>query len=208
MTLATLGLGFAQPVHDAQQVFRALLQAMSRPGRVQTLPSAMLAPLEPPELPPALTAALLCLLDGESTLWLAPALGGAADVAYLRFHTGVRMAAGAEEADFVVGRADDAPCALWATLQRGSDEAPQLGATMVLVVPRLQADPPPGEPGLLLSGPGIDHHHRLAVGGLPPSFWQARAALAADYPRGIDLLLCCGPQLAALPRTTRVVQEG
>jgi alpha-D-ribose 1-methylphosphonate 5-triphosphate synthase subunit PhnH len=42
------------------------------------------------------------------------------------------------------------------------------------------------------------------VAGLPLEFWDAARANAARFPRGVDLLLCAGDRLAALPRTTRV----
>ena len=44
----------------------------------------------------------------------------------------------------------------------------------------------------------------LEVTGLPddfPALWAANHAL---FPRGADLLLCCGTTLAALPRSVRV----
>lgn len=205
MSLGTIGRGFAQPVHDAQQVFRAALEAMSRPGRVQPLPAQLLAPLDAPGLSPGLTAVLLSLLDAETRLWLAPSLATADALQYLRFHTGVRLADSPAEADFVVVGAAQARPELWTQLRRGSDEAPQDGATLVLDLVSLRSAPP-GQPGALtLRGPGIETQHTLAVPDVAAPFWRARAALEAEYPRGVDLLLCSGDRLAALPRTTRVL---
>jgi len=45
------------------------------------------------------------------------------------------------------------------------------------------------------------------VAGLPPGFlaeWEANRAL---FPRGVDVILCAGDHLAALPRTVRI-EEG
>jgi alpha-D-ribose 1-methylphosphonate 5-triphosphate synthase subunit PhnH len=209
MTLATVGRAFAQPVHDAQQVFRTALAAMARPGRVLPLAGPALAALEPPPgLSPGLAALLLSLLDGETSLWLAPPLASDETLQYLRFHCGVRVAPTPATAAFVVARAAQAGPGLWSTLDLGTDEAPQVGATLILDVRSLRAALP-GEPGALtLSGPGIQSWHALAVPDLPAPFWHARAALEADYPRGVDLILCSGERIAALPRTTRVALAG
>ena len=92
--LARIPTGFADPVHDAQAVFRVVLEALSRPGRMQALPGPVHQPLgHPAALKPALAAALLALLDAQTSLWLSPALAAGGEVqAWLRFHTGTRFA--------------------------------------------------------------------------------------------------------------------
>lgn len=207
--LATVGRGFAQPVHAAQQAFRALLEAMSRPGCIQALPEPALAGMEPPGLARGMTALLLTLLDAETSLWIDPALAGAEGLNYLRFHTGVRTLADVGDAAFVVCPADRAQPATWSALSAGTDEVPQSGATLLVEVPSLQAQgAAPSSTRLRLAGPGIESTRALVVGGLDAPFWRARAAMGADYPRGIDLILCCGDTLAAIPRTTRITVEG
>jgi alpha-D-ribose 1-methylphosphonate 5-triphosphate synthase subunit PhnH len=204
-----VGCGFAQPVHAAQQAFRALLEAMARPGRIQSLTESVLAGMEPPGLPRGLTALLLTLLDAETSLCIDPEMATAHALGYLRFHTGVRTLPNAEDAAFVVASADRVTPAIWALLHAGTDEVPQSGASLLIEVPML-ASPAASSAGtrLQLSGPGIESAQTLVVGGLPVAFWQARAALEIEYPRGIDLILCCGDTLAALPRTTRVTLQG
>ncbi len=201
--LAELGRGFAQPVHDAQQVFRAVLEAMSRPGRIQALPAAVLDPLETPALGRATTAVLLTLLDAETRLWLHPSLRSEAARAYLQFHTGVMQADDAARAGFAIIEADHATPALWQALPSGSDAVPQDGATLIVEVPSL-------DEGLTLSlsGPGVETVQPLRVAGLHAGFWQARRQMEASFPLGIELILTCGDRLAALPRSTRVSLEG
>lgn len=200
---AALGRGFADPVHGAQQVFRCLLRAMSCPGQVQSLPSAALAGLDSPTPGIAMGAALLCLLDADTRLWLALGEHAGRCRDQLRFHTGVQWAEQPGEAGFVAAIAGPAAVHWWRLLERGSDESPQAGASLLLEVPSLDSGL-----ALVLRGPGIEHHQPLRVSGLAPDFWQARIALEADYPRGIDLLLCCGDRLAAVPRSTRITLEG
>lgn len=184
---------FADPVLDAQGCFRAVLEAMSRPGRVQHLA----LDLQPPApLGIASAAVLLTLTDAETPVWLD---AGPEATEWLRFHAGCPLVAGPGAAAFLL--ATGAPPGFDA-LALGSDEAPQDGATLVLQVASLEE-----APGWTLTGPGIEHQHRLRVTGLPAGFVAARAALAAEFPRGVDVILCAGDRLAALPRTTRI-EEG
>jgi len=201
--LADLGRGFAQPVHDAQQVFRAVLEGMSRPGRVQALPAAALQALEPPGLGRATTAVLLALLDAETRVWLHPSVRSEAARAYLSFHTGVQLVDDEHGAGFAVIEADHATPALWRELACGSDAVPQDGATLIVEVPSLDQGL-----ALALRGPGVETVQALRIGGLHAGFWQARRDMEADYPLGIELILTCGDRLAALPRSTRVSLEG
>jgi alpha-D-ribose 1-methylphosphonate 5-triphosphate synthase subunit PhnH len=207
--LARMGAGFADPVHGAQQAFRALLEAMSRPGRVQALPDAALDGLRPadadlaPPVGPGLAATLLALLDAETPVLLAGALGDAA--AWIRFHTGARPAAAGAPVGWAVARAADVDVPLLARLALGTDEAPQDGATLVVEVDGL--DTARGI-GLALRGPGVESVQRLRVAGLPASFWDWRRELSRQLPRGVDLVLVHGTRVAAIPRSTRLEIEG
>ena len=81
-----LALGFAEPVLDAQRVFRAVMEALARPGTVQALACALTPPAP---LTPELAAVALTLVDHETPLWLDGGLRAAPGVAeYRRFHAG------------------------------------------------------------------------------------------------------------------------
>ena len=183
-----LTAGFAEPVLDAQRCFRAVLDAMARPGRVRRLPGL---PEPPAPLGAAAAAVLLTLADADTPVWLD---GGAEAEAWLRFHAGAPVVAQPAEAAFLL--ACGTPPALH-DLAQGSQEEPHRSATLVLQVAALEEGA-----GWRLTGPGIEQAHRLRVAGLPAGFaaeWQANHA---RFPRGIDLVLCAGDRLAALPRTT------
>jgi alpha-D-ribose 1-methylphosphonate 5-triphosphate synthase subunit PhnH len=201
--LADVGAGFGQPVAAAQQVFRAVLEAMSRPGRVQTLEAASLAGLSDAGLGRARCALLLALLDAETNVWLHPALSQAGAQAQLLFHTGVRMAPAPEHAAFAVIDAAQADASLWERLAHGSDSVPQDGATLIVEVPSLERGT-----ALALRGPGVESVQRLPVSGLPASFWAGRIAREREFPLGVELILTCGDALAAVPRSTRLTLEG
>ncbi len=173
------------------------------------LPDSVLAGIEPPGLPRGLTALLLTLLDAETSVWIDPELSSEHGLDYLRFHSGVHTLSDAAEAAFVVWPAERVRPVAWSVLDAGTDEVPQSGATLLIEVRSLQSQATSMAATLLqLRGPGIESEQTVAVGGLDAAFWQARAALACEYPRGIDLILCCGDTLAAIPRTTRVTVQG
>lgn len=186
--------GFADPVHDAQASFRAVLDAMAHPGRIVTMPARL-----PSSLPlgTAAVAVALSLCDGDTPVWLDAAAAGAAS--YLTFHCGAPLAATPGEASFafVAGLAALPPLDSFAL---GSDEYPERSATLVIEVESL-AD---GD-GVRLRGPGVRSETLLAVAGLPARFWAERGALAELFPRGLDMVFACGDRLAAVPRSIQVI---
>ena len=191
----SLGVGFADPVLDSQRAFRSVLDALAHPGRIATL-SGPEAP--PPPLSPAATAVCLTLLDFETPLWLDARAASAEARNYLRFHCGVPLVDSPGDGRFAL-MADAASMPSLNTFDAGTDERPDHSATLIIQVGALHAGR-----GRRLIGPGIDGEARLEVEGVLPGFWDAVRANAARFPRGVDLLLCAGHQLAALPRTTRV----
>lgn len=178
--------GFTDPVLDAQAAFRAVLEAMSRPGTVQDI-------VTPPELPPGLSpaaaAVLLTLVDATTPLRLS---AGAEAAAWLRFHCGCPLVS--ESAAFVLD-----PAAALLDLDAGTDEEPERGATLILEV----ADLAEGS-GWRLVGPGIRDAHRLSVSGAPSGFVADWAQNHARFPRGVDVILCAGTRIAALPRSVTI----
>ncbi len=186
--------GFADPVHDAQAAFRALLEATARPGTIVSLPQSG----APQPLPEAAAAIALTLCDRDTAVWLDACLATPSVCQWLRFHTASPLVADPADACFAFARADTAP---FGSLSTGTDEAPERSAILVLLVKGFV----PGRV-LRLSGPGIETEKVLSVDGLPSAFLAWRAGNLALYPRGVDVLLISGNKAAALPRTT-VVQE-
>lgn len=180
--------GFADPVQDSQACFRAVLEAMARPGRTHAV--AALDP--PPGLDPATAAVLLTLADADTPLWLDPAATPARD--WITFHCGAPAAA----AEFAVLALALEPVRLDA-FPAGTDDAPELGATIILQVAALGRGTAFG-----LSGPGLAAPALLEVDGLPADFVVKWAANHALFPRGVDVILCAGDRIAALPRTVQI----
>ena len=209
--LSRMGAGFADPVHAAQQAFRVLLAAMSEPGSLHVLPDVAVDGLAPqdaefrPPMNAALAAALLTLLDADTPAHLAGALGTDDARAWLRFHTGARAVQ--DVAVMTAALARDVDAGLWSRLDPGTDDAPQAGATLFVEVEALSCQPLAGAAALKLRGAGIETSRDLAVAGLSADFWRWRIGMQADLPRGVDLVLACGVQLAAISRSTRIESE-
>lgn len=185
--------GFADPAADAQSCFRAVLDAMSRPG---TIVSAGAGLRPPAPLDPATAAVLLTLADNDTPLWLDLAASAAAD--WAAFHCGAPRAESIGTTAFA--------CALTmpalSSLHPGTDLAPEASATLILQVPALGQGA-----SFRLSGPGLRAPALLRVEGLPGDFaaqWSANHAL---YPCGVDLVLCAGERLCALPRSVRIEED-
>ncbi|MEX8518646.1 MAG: phosphonate C-P lyase system protein PhnH [Leptothrix sp. (in: b-proteobacteria)] len=194
----------------------SVLDALIRPGSVQILPAAALAgPDRPVALAPATTAVLLTLLAESCMLWLVPRLMQPTLQDWLQRRTGAQLQSEPAQADCALALAAEAEPSLWHDLSDRSDRAQSLrrGATLIIEVPGLLADPAPPrlEPGdmdlaphLSLRGPGIADVQHLSVAGLSRHFWRTRIACETDRPRGVDLILCCGNRIVAIPHSVRV----
>ena len=191
--------GFADAVQQSQIAFRALLDAMSRPGRIASISGDI---GHPAGMAPALAAAALTLCDLDTPVWLGPGFDNDAVRGWLRFHTGAPLATDAAAADFALIDAASGRFDSVAALDRfslGSDAAPERGATLLLQVASFA-----GEAAMTWRGPGIKETVAVPSCGLPAAFWQARAALTGEFPRGLDLYLCAGSEVIGLPRSTNL----
>ncbi|MGK9167580.1 phosphonate C-P lyase system protein PhnH [Inquilinus limosus] len=186
--------GFADPVLGSQSVFRAVLDALARPGRSVACPEPVTAP-EP--LGPAMAAVALTLVDLDTPVWLDPALSTPAVQSFLRFHTGAPVVSDPAAAAFLFV-ADSAFLPRLGGLSLGEDRYPDRSATLVVEVPALDG-PESGR----FTGPGIKMAEPARITGLPGWFREDWAANGAAYPLGVDLLLTCGDRMLGLPRTTR-----
>jgi alpha-D-ribose 1-methylphosphonate 5-triphosphate synthase subunit PhnH len=192
MGLAHLAPGFRDPVHDAQATFRAVLDALTHPGRIV---ETQVAPAESAPLGGA-AAIALTLCDVDTPIWLDADLAARAD--YLRFHCGAPLSHVPCDARFAFANGLGALPAR-ETFALGNDEYPDRSTTVIIEVAGFRA----GE-GRTLSGPGIAGRARLVVVGLPDRFWKERDMLAALMPRGLDVIFTSGTRLVGLPRTVAV----
>lgn len=191
--------GFADPVFDSQSTFKAVMDAMARPGTLQEITAGALPPAP---MGPAAGAIALALCDHDTPIHLSPAMIEAGVQAWLAFHTGALVTGERNDAAFafVETGAQLPPLSTFAV---GSQEYPDRSTTVVFELPDLS-----GGETLMLSGPGIDGAAMIAPVGLPPHFEILWAESAAFFPRGVDLILAAGSRILCLPRTTRITSQG
>jgi len=199
--------GFEDPVHDAQRVFRGVLEAMAHPGRV-TRASAL--PEAPAVLHPAAAALFLALADLDTPVWLQPEVSrnaspaggltpGDALASWLRFHCGCPIAAQSDAAAFALVHTPLVMPPL-AAFRLGDPEYPDRSTTLLIQVEGFAA----AAGGVTLSGPGIRDSQPFAPAGLPAGFWNEWRENAQLFPRGVDVIFVASHDIAALPRTTLV----
>lgn len=185
--------GFTDAVHDAQNTFRALLDALARPGICQTTVS-----LTPPTgLEPGCAAACLTLLDLETLVWLQPGFSG--DVrSWLTFHTGCRFTDSPQAADFAL-LWDIATAPALSEFHWGTPEYPEASTSLLVQLPSLFG----GDP-VTLQGPGVLREIEVALP-VNASFWQHWQTMTQDYPLGLDCWWFAQNQVLGLPRTAKLM---
>ncbi|MBS8228326.1 phosphonate C-P lyase system protein PhnH [Vannielia litorea] len=183
--MSALDGGFADAPAEASRAFRAVLEAMARPGRIETVTGA-----RAPGLSVAASVVLLTLVDGTTPVFLAEDVDRPALRQWLAFHTGAPVVARGAAMFALGGWAALGPLAAY---PQGSPEYPDRSASLIVEVERLE------NAGARLTGPGIEAEARLT---LPDP--EAHRANRATFPLGLDFIFCAGSRMAGLPRSTRV----
>lgn len=184
--------GFQDPVHEAQQTFRALLNALARPG----WPQATARVTAPAGLTAACAAACLTLFDLETRVWLQSGIPEAAH-AWLRFHTGCQVTQQSQAADFAIIK-DAATMPPLDAFRWGTAAYPEASTSLLIQLPALM-----GPTTVTLQGPGIQGAIALQTP-LSQDFWQQWQAMTASYPLGLDVWCLAAQQVVGLPRTVRL----
>lgn len=190
---------FADPVFEAQSVFRTLMDCFARPGTIGRL-AVVAAPPSPLALASGAVALTLC--DHDTPVWLSPALFKSAVPHWIAFHTGAPVTEVKDDARFAfVEKAGAMPG--FDQFALGTPEYPDRSTTLILEVEALTG----GQP-FVACGPGINNETVIGPRGLPGLFLDLWAANLALFPRGIDLVLTAEESVLCLPRTTRLSIEG
>ncbi len=207
--------GFEAPVEAAQDCFRVLLQALSRPGKKEAV--RMLPPSINHECPveanamAGFLAIALSLCDGDTTIWLDAHLQCPELKQHLRFHCASPLVTLPEKAHFAFIN-DVKTMPHLQEFCQGSAAYPDTSTTLVIACPfaKNEADSVP----YTLTGPGVkasDSPLRLslAAGHFPERFWQEFQENTASYPLGVDIIFvnsanATSVEVMALPRSVQL----
>jgi len=191
--------GFAAPVLSAQKTFRAVLNALARPGTIHPLTAELSAPAP---LSPAAAAIALTLCDYDTPLWLDAGLRSTdAVIDWLRFHCRSPIIDDPRAAAFaIVSTPSELPPL--DHFNPGLPDYPDRSTTLILQLESLRSGPQ-----LLLEGPGIRGCQVFRASPLPRNIGAQLIANRTLFPRGVDLVLLAERELAALPRSIRIVRE-
>lgn len=187
--------GFAEPVFEAQSVFKMLMDGMARPGTIQSVAADVTAPAP---LGIAAGAIGLTLCDHDTPVWLSSGLARSAIPEWLGFHTGAPLTAEKAEARFAFVEAGTM-LSTFGLFAAGTQEYPDRSTTVVIELADLE-----GGRRLALMGPGIQSVTEIAPVGLPETFLRLWTENRALFPRGIDIVLTAGKRFLCLPRTTKI----
>lgn len=187
-------------VFDTQRIYRLLLEACARPGKILALPEV---PLNPPTGLTAFCAAIaFTLCDQETTFALLP---GDQAAGYLTLNTGAEPAC-VDHAGFIFAQANAHLDGLELAC-RGDLLSPENGATVVLMVEDVTSRDT-GETVVSLSGPGVDGNRRFGVSGLSRSNLDLIKDLNREFPLGVDTFIVDGlGKMVSIPRSSSITWE-
>ncbi|MFW5819557.1 MAG: phosphonate C-P lyase system protein PhnH [Desulfovermiculus sp.] len=168
-----------------QGVFRILLEATARPGRIYNLPPSL-------DDCPGFLAVLAALVD--NTVSLHDATRGLSQREWNFLQARQERA---DTAGFILSSGAEGPEFAPAV---GSLECPERGATVIVAVAILGR----GSQRISCTGPGIEDKHTFQVQGMCPRWIQVREKWNAWFPLGVDMYLVDHCQVLALPRTTSI----
>jgi alpha-D-ribose 1-methylphosphonate 5-triphosphate synthase subunit PhnH len=180
---------------DSQQVFRAVLEALARPGTPMPLPREPLKVLAP-----AVTAIValadsttgVCVLENPGDRWADAIATATASPIWPAEMARLVAATRPVSADEIRG------------FTRGSARAPEDAALVAVGVRDVYG----GSRRWTLAGPGVCGTVTVAPQGISEGFVAARAEAVAAYPAGIDVLLVADDgRVVGLPRTTTISEE-
>lgn len=187
-------------VYDTQKIYRQMLDAMARPGKICPLPELNLTSVA--GLSKFATGMVFTLLDSDTSIAVIPQNEVWLD--YFHLNTGAKVTTPAQAEFIIVNGRDE--CKQILEINRGSLLSPETGSTVIIMVDRVAADGP--GMGLTLTGPGINGQMRLVITGVNPANLAGIIDLNNEYPLGVDVFFVDEVgNLTAVPRSSSLHWE-
>lgn len=191
-------------IFDAQRHFRVILDAMARPGKINTFPKLEIGAAEGISLGQAYVALSLLNADTEFCFSYESSLGAE----YIIANTNAVKTA-LEQADFIFEDRPQTPHAVEVS-KEGDPAYPETAATHVVTVDHL-SDATNMPAGLLLelSGPGIEGKRNIRIDGPSEAWWNEIKLKNDEFPLGVDMMFVCDlpngdVQIACIPRSSHI----
>lgn len=183
---------------DAQRHFRVLLDAMARPGTICSLNDVRLSP---PGFYVATALIGFALMDTNVKFYI-DWKDARAD-SYFTVNTAAQ-AAQAEQADFLFVKGNKYSDVV-AKAKVGEYAYPENGATVIIEVEQLSAEPEAAAHCITLKGPGVNSQAKVYVQGLQLDFLKDIKEKNVEFPVGVDAIFTDKENhIFCIPRTANV----
>lgn len=188
-------------VFDAQEHFRTLMDAFSRPGSLHLLKTVEIN--LPEGLYPAAAYVALALMNTDVTC--AVHLPNEKEVkAYLSKNTNVGFAP-VGEANFLL-TSGDADSQLIDSVYEGDPGYPETSGFVIIQVAQLSNEEINESIGITLSGPGIQTTQPLYINGITSEVLAAIQFKNSEYPLGVEIVLCANDgMVSVIPRSSKIM---
>jgi len=201
------GVKNIERVHAVQQVYRQVLDAMSRPGKIVQLDMPSFIRREAPD---AYVVVLGMMLLDQSVSY--EVIGDPSLAEQLQLYTLSRRLP-IETCDYVFLTTTDAGVLADVNIvscKRGTFTFPDESATIICRVHQLGAgsEGRKGSVKLTMRGPGIAEEQELSIDGLTGSLLSGWQASNAEFPLGVDWIFVDeSGRVACVPRSTKFSWE-
>jgi alpha-D-ribose 1-methylphosphonate 5-triphosphate synthase subunit PhnH len=190
-------------VFDAQEQFRIIMEAMARPGKINTLPELDVVP--PAGLTKASALVALGLLNADVT-FACSEVNAEKIQSYININSAAQLNT-QEAADyiFLTGQED---VSLVEKVKVGTLSYPEQSATLIFSVKQIGENKTEGALKIILSGPGIKNTTTVFVVGINADVLNQIRIINQEFPLGVDLIVTdVNNQLFCIPRSNQFIIE-
>lgn len=191
--------------HDIQAIYRKVLDAMSRPGKVNVLAPEVEKLTLKVDVLPATLGLILMLLDSEVSFHVVSVRSDV--ISQLISQLTYAKEENIEQADYVFVLKDAPDHTLAETFRNvkiGNLIDPQKSATLIIEVKAVAHE---SSKTFTMQGPGIKDVSALTIA-VDDAWVEARKEVNGEFPFGVDAMFVDEQaRIVCLPRTTQIVED-